>query len=75
MSRGGTWVSSFRLRSDFSVGLAPLLFVYLSLLLFGLGEEVDEVLLPDGGGGVGAVAAGGVGDGDEDEFGVRHLRG
>jgi hypothetical protein len=42
--------------------------------LFGLGEEVDEVLLPDGGGGVGAVAASGVGDGDEDEFGVGHLR-
>ena len=44
------------------------------LFLFGLGEEVDEVLLPDGGLGVGAVTAGGVGDGDEDEFGVRHLR-
>ena len=43
------------------------------LFLFCLGEEVDEVLLPDGGCGVGAVAAGGVGDGDEDEFGVGHL--
>ncbi len=40
---------------------------------FGFGHEVDEVLLPDGGDGVGAVAAGGVGDGDEDEFGVGHL--
>ena len=44
------------------------------LFFLGLGEEVDEVLLPDGGVGVGAVAAGGVGDGDEDEFGVGHLR-
>ena len=50
-----------------------LLFLFLCLLFFGLGEEVDEVLLPDGGDGVGAVAAGGVGDGDEDEFGVGHL--
>ena len=40
---------------------------------FGLGEEVDEVLLPYGGLGVGAVASGGVGDGDKDELGVGHL--
>jgi hypothetical protein len=38
-----------------------------------LGEEVNEVLLPDAGDGVGAVAASSVGDGDEDEFGVGHL--
>ena len=44
----------------------------LWLLLFGLGQEVDEVLLPDGGLSVGAVAAGGVGDGDEDELCVGH---
>jgi len=44
------------------------------LFLFRLGEEVDEVLLPDGGVGVGAVAAGGVGDGDKDELCVGHLR-
>jgi len=39
-------------------------------LLGGLGHEVDEVLLPDDGLGVGAMAAGGVGDGDQDELGV-----
>ena len=55
-------------------GGVSLLFADFSLLLFGLGQEVDEVLLPDGGGGVGAVTAGRVGDGDEDEFGVGHLR-
>src|SRR5581483_1943270 len=38
----------------------------------GFGEELDQVLLPDGGGGVGSVAAGLVGDGDEDELCVRH---
>ena len=43
------------------------------LFFLGLLEEIDEVLPPDGGDGVGAVAAGGVGDGDEDEFGVGHL--
>ena len=48
-------------------------FVSFYLFLFCLGEEVDEVLLPDIGYGVGAVAAGRVGDGDEDEFGVGHL--
>ena len=41
-------------------------------LFGGLGHEVDEVLLPDDGLGVGAVAAGGVGDGDEDELRVGH---
>lgn len=35
-------------------------------------EEVDEVVLPDGGLGVGAVAAGGVADGKEDELCVGH---
>lgn len=43
------------------------------LFFLGLGEEVDEVLLPDDGVGVGAMASSGVGDGDVDEFGVRHL--
>ena len=43
------------------------------LFLFCLCQEVDEVVLPDGGLGVGAVAAGGVGDGEEDELGVGHL--
>lgn len=40
--------------------------------MLGLGsfEEVDEVLFPDGGLGVGSVASGGVGGGDEDEGGV-----
>ena len=45
------------------------------MLRFGFGEEFDEIVLPDGGGGVGAVAAGLVGDGDEDELCVRHLFG
>ena len=44
------------------------------LFSLALGEEVDEVLLPDGGDSVGAVAAGEVGDGNEDELGVGHLR-
>ena len=36
-------------------------------------QEPDQVVLPDGGHGVGAVAAGRVGDGDEDEacLGIR----
>ena len=38
------------------------------LLRLGLAEEIDEVVLPDGGLGVGAVAAGGIGDGNEDEL-------
>ena len=46
---------------------------FLCLLFLGLSQEVDEVVLPDGGLGVGAVAAGGVGDGDEDELCVGHL--
>jgi hypothetical protein len=40
---------------------------------FGFGHEIDEVLLPDGGYGVGAVASGGVGDGDENELCLGHL--
>lgn len=40
---------------------------------FGFGHEVDEVLLPDGGDRMGAVASGSVGDGDEDEFCLGHL--
>lgn len=44
-------------------------------LLLCLPQEVDEVLLPDAGDGVSAVAAGGVGDGEEDEFGVGDLFG
>lgn len=39
----------------------------------GLFEEVDEVVLPDGGHGVGAVASGLVRDGDEYELCVRHV--
>src|ERR1700733_5325918 len=39
-----------------------------------MSEEVDEVLLPDGGVGMRSVAAGGVGDGVEDELCVGHLR-
>ena len=47
----------------------------LAAILFGFGlvKEVDHVVFPDGGLGVGAVAAGGVGDGEEDEAGVGHL--
>lgn len=45
------------------------------MLRLGFGEELNEVLLPDGGGGVGAVAVSLIGDGDEDELGVRHLLG
>src|SRR6185437_11487292 len=45
------------------------------VLGFGFGEEFDEVVLPDGGLGVGAVAVGLVGDGDEDELRVRHFPG
>jgi hypothetical protein len=51
----------------------PIFAAPIVLFFLGLGEEVDEVLLPDDGLRVGAVAAGGVGDGDEDEFGVGHL--
>ena len=43
------------------------------MLRRGLVEELDEVVLPDGGHGVGAVAAGFVGDGDEDKLCVRHV--
>ena len=43
------------------------------LLLRRLLQQLDEVVFPDGGLGVGAVAAGCVGGGDEDELGVRHL--
>src|SRR6185437_9770866 len=51
-------------------------FGYGCLVLgFGFGEEFDEVVLPDGGLGVGAVAVGLVGDGDEDELRVRHFPG
>jgi hypothetical protein len=42
---------------------------------FSVGEELEEVVFPDGGLGVGAVAAGCVGDGEEDEFGVGDLGG
>ena len=43
---------------------------FLGGLGLGFVEELDEVLLPDGGLGVGSVAVGLVGDGDEDELGV-----
>ena len=46
---------------------------FLGLFGFRFGHEVDEVLLPDFGYGVGSVASSGVGDGDEDEFGFRHF--
>src|SRR5271163_1553859 len=50
------------------------IFCYKPLLLFRLLEELNQVILPDCGLRVGAVSAGGVGDGDEDELGVRHFR-
>jgi hypothetical protein len=43
-----------------------------ALFLLGLVEKVDEVVLPDGGLGVGAVAAGGISDGEKDELRVGH---
>ncbi len=42
---------------------------------FGLAHEVNEVLLPDVGNGVGAVASGFVSDREEDESGVWDLFG
>jgi len=43
------------------------------LFRFRFFEELDEVGLPEGGQGVGAVAAGFVGDGEEDELCVWHV--
>ena len=61
-------------KKEATVAMPSLLFCrgMSGLFGFGFGHEVDEVLLPDGSYGVGAVAAGGVGDGDEDEFCLGH---
>src|SRR5476651_1920993 len=53
---------------------SPLFMDALGLLLACSGQKIDQVGLPDGGLGMSAVAPGGIRDGNQNEFGIGHLR-